>query len=219
MVCARARRGRVESAADRANRFAARNCDVRRRRRCVRGDQMAAVAVDCCTRAYRRRTAQPRVSTIVSSTGCSSVGERLMTSSTSLVAVWYSSDSLQLARPRLHLVEQPHVLDRDDGLVGEGRDELDLLVGERLHLVRGRADDADRDRPPRSSGTPSCVRSRRPPLASRRVGNRGRRARLRDVMTCFSSAASPVQVPRRRRSGFRRSLEEAGVAPCRAAMW
>ena len=36
-----------------------------------------------------------------------------------------------LARARLHLVEQAHVLDRDHGLVGEGGDQLDLLVGER----------------------------------------------------------------------------------------
>ena len=40
----------------------------------------------------------------------------------------------QLARARLHLVEQPHVLDRDHGLVGEGLHQLDLLVGERPHL-------------------------------------------------------------------------------------
>ena len=40
----------------------------------------------------------------------------------------------QFARARLHLVEQPHVLDRDHRLVGEGRDQLDLLVGERPHL-------------------------------------------------------------------------------------
>ena len=39
---------------------------------------------------------------------------------------------LQLARARLHLLEQPHVLDGDDRLVGEGLDELDLLVGEWL---------------------------------------------------------------------------------------
>ncbi len=32
----------------------------------------------------------------------------------------------EIARARLHLVEQPHVLDRDDGLVGEGLDEFDL---------------------------------------------------------------------------------------------
>src|SRR5262249_42781553 len=36
----------------------------------------------------------------------------------------------QLLRARLHLVEQPHVLDRDHRLVGEGRNQLDLLVGE-----------------------------------------------------------------------------------------
>ena len=42
----------------------------------------------------------------------------------------------QISRARLHLVEQPHVLDRDHRLVGEGRDQLDLLVGERLHLRR-----------------------------------------------------------------------------------
>ena len=31
------------------------------------------------------------------------------------------------------LVEQPRVLDGDDGLVGEGGDQLDLLVGEGPH--------------------------------------------------------------------------------------
>ena len=39
----------------------------------------------------------------------------------------------ELARARLHLVEQPHVLDRDHRLVGKGGDQLDLLVGERPH--------------------------------------------------------------------------------------
>ena len=34
----------------------------------------------------------------------------------------------EIARPRLHLVEQAHVLDRDDRLVGEGLDELDLAL-------------------------------------------------------------------------------------------
>src|SRR5215468_7676247 len=33
----------------------------------------------------------------------------------------------QLALLRLHLVEQPHVLDRDHRLVGEGLEQLDLL--------------------------------------------------------------------------------------------
>ena len=34
----------------------------------------------------------------------------------------------------LHLVEQPHVLDRDHCLVGESFDQRDLLVGERFDL-------------------------------------------------------------------------------------
>ena len=45
-----------------------------------------------------------------------------MTPSTSLVAVWYSSDSCSSRVARLHLLEQPRVLDGDHGLVGEGRD-------------------------------------------------------------------------------------------------
>ena len=36
----------------------------------------------------------------------------------------------ELALARLHLLEQPRVLDGDDGLVGEGLEQLDLLVGE-----------------------------------------------------------------------------------------
>src|SRR5262249_7122955 len=40
----------------------------------------------------------------------------------------------QLARARLYLVEQPHVLDRNYRLVGEGLDQRDLFVGEGLHL-------------------------------------------------------------------------------------
>ena len=50
----------------------------------------------------------------------------------------------QLARPRLHLVEQPHVLDRDHRLVGEGGDKLDLLVGEGSHRSAHQHDHADR---------------------------------------------------------------------------
>ena len=49
----------------------------------------------------------------------------------------------QLARARLHLVEQAHVLDRDHGLVGEGRDQLDLLLGERPDDAPRQADHAD----------------------------------------------------------------------------
>src|SRR5438105_12515407 len=38
----------------------------------------------------------------------------------------------KLARARLHLVEQPRVLNRDHCLVGESGDEVDLILGERL---------------------------------------------------------------------------------------
>ena len=41
----------------------------------------------------------------------------------------------QLLRPRLQLLEQADVLDGDDGLVGEGLEQRDLLVGERLHFA------------------------------------------------------------------------------------
>ena len=40
----------------------------------------------------------------------------------------------EVARARLHLVEQPHVLDRDHGLVGEGLDQRDLSLGEPARL-------------------------------------------------------------------------------------
>ena len=61
---------------------------------------------------------------MASNTGCTSVGDWLITFRMSAVAVRCSSASLGF-------VEQPHVLDRDDGLVGEGHDEGDLLVVER----------------------------------------------------------------------------------------
>ena len=76
-----------------------------------------------------------------------------MTLSTSLVAVWYSSDSVSSRCARLHLLEQPRVLDGDHRLVGEGLDQLDLLVGEGLRLSGRTDDDADRCSPPCSSGT------------------------------------------------------------------
>src|SRR5262249_30188741 len=51
----------------------------------------------------------------------------------------------QLTRARLHLVEQPHVLDRDYRLVGEGGGELNLLVGEWPDRLALQTDDADRE--------------------------------------------------------------------------
>ena len=45
----------------------------------------------------------------------------------------------------LDFVEQPHVLDRDRRLVGKRGDQLDLLLGERPHLVAGQSQNADRN--------------------------------------------------------------------------
>ena len=59
-----------------------------------------------------------------------------MTLSTSAVAVCCSSDCTQF-------VEQPRVLDGDDGLGGEVLHQLDLLVGERPDLLAVDEDSAD----------------------------------------------------------------------------
>src|SRR5215831_19018270 len=41
----------------------------------------------------------------------------------------------QGSRARLHLIEQPHVLDSNHRLVGESGRQLDLLLGERLDAL------------------------------------------------------------------------------------
>ena len=59
-----------------------------------------------------------------------------MTLSTSAVAVCCCKRFAQFA-------EQPRVLDGDDGLRGEVRDQLNLLVGERTNFLAVDGDDAD----------------------------------------------------------------------------
>ena len=49
----------------------------------------------------------------------------------------------KFAGARLHLLEQPHVLDGDHRLIGEGGDQLDLLVGEWPYGVTHQQHDAD----------------------------------------------------------------------------
>jgi hypothetical protein len=49
----------------------------------------------------------------------------------------------QVAVPRLELVEQPDILDSDHRLIGEGGDQLNLLVGERPYLGPPDADCPD----------------------------------------------------------------------------
>ena len=87
-----------------------------------------------------------RRSAIVSSTGRTSLGELDITRRMSAVAVCRSSASLRL-------VEQPHVLYRDHRLVGEGLEQLYLLVCERPHLRSPPGGRADRLPPWRSSGS------------------------------------------------------------------
>ena len=50
----------------------------------------------------------------------------------------------QVAGLRLHLVEQPHILDRDHGLVGEGLQQLLVMDGEGTDLYPRDTDHADR---------------------------------------------------------------------------
>ena len=49
----------------------------------------------------------------------------------------------EVAGARLHLVEQPHVLDRDHRLVGEGLDDFDLAIREGDRLVARDSENAD----------------------------------------------------------------------------
>ena len=65
-----------------------------------------------------------------------------MTLSTSEVAVCCSSDS-EIVGALAQLVEQPRVLDGDDGLRGEVLHQLDLLVGERPDFLAVDGDGAD----------------------------------------------------------------------------
>ena len=83
---------------------------------------------------YRPRTGARPNSTSVLSTVCRSKVERLITLSTSAVAVCCCSRFAQL-------VEQTGVLDGDDGLTRKVGDQLDLLVVEWPHLLA-----IDRDR-------------------------------------------------------------------------
>ena len=80
---------------------------------------------------------------MTSSTGCSASGERLMTFSTSDVAVWNCKDSREVVGARLHLFEQPDIADGDHGLIGKGLQQGDLLFTERVHFGAAKHDRSD----------------------------------------------------------------------------
>ena len=99
----------------------------------------------------RRGTALPNLASQIriafasmdSNTGSSSPGELEMTCSTSEVAGLLLQGFAQIVRALTQLVEQAGVLDGDDGLRGEILDQLDLLVGERPHLLAVDTNGAD----------------------------------------------------------------------------
>ena len=72
------------------------------------------------------------------------MGELEMTRRISPVAVCCSRDLGEVAVLGLELREQPDVLDRDDRLVGEGAEQLELPVGEGVHGRPEQRDRADR---------------------------------------------------------------------------
>ena len=80
---------------------------------------------------------------MTSSTVCRSNAERLMTLSTSAVAVCCCRDSREIVGALAQLAKQPRVLDGDHGLLGEVLDQRDLLVGEGTDLLPEDRDRAD----------------------------------------------------------------------------
>ena len=99
----------------------------------------------------------------------------------------------QLAGARLHLLEQPHVLDGDHRLVGEGLHQLDLLVAERPAPRRGQC-----------TSTPIGLA-----LAHQRNGED--RARSRRLPRLCPSIRTPDPAARRERGSSRRS---SAARPC-----
>ena len=139
---------------------------------------------------------------MASNTGCRSTGERLMT----LKHLGGRGLLLQrfgklVACAPAQLVEQPRILDRDHGLVGEGLDQLDLLVGERPHLRARQMTMTPIGSPSRNIGTPSmCDAAIAAQLSAdrRRGSTPDRRAGRQHERPCAFERARPMTGPRRR---------------------
>ena len=87
-----------------------------------------------------------RVLDLVSDTGgqLTERGELLRLDQTVLRSPQVLQRLRQLARASFYAFKQPYILDRDCGLVGKRRDQFDLLVGKRPHLVTCQRQNADR---------------------------------------------------------------------------
>jgi hypothetical protein len=73
----------------------------------------------------------------------------------------------QLARPSLQRREQPHVLDGDDGLVGEGPQQLHMCIGEPVDLPMGNGDGPNHVVLPSHRYTHHTSRATRPNVRAR----------------------------------------------------
>ena len=78
-------------------------------------------------------------SSITLNTGSNSPGDALMTCKTSEVAVCCSSDSVRSRVFACTSSNSLDVADCDHGLIGEGLQQGDLLVAERVHFECGEA--------------------------------------------------------------------------------
>ena len=128
--------------------------------------------------APQRRRARSR---IASNTGWRSVGEAEMTRRSSARRRLALERLGQLAVPRLELLEEPHVLDRDHRLGGEGPEELDLAVREAA-LRAGHVEGAEGATIPAASGRrPGSGSPRRARDSRSQVGTSGIAQKVREV--------------------------------------
>ena len=114
--------------------------------------------------------------------------------------------------PSLQLGEQPRVLDGDHGLVGEGGDEVDLLVGERADLRPAHEEQSDQIvLPQHGDGQHGAVAADPLRLWYSHSGS----ARASMMWTVRRSrAARPIAEPRPGRITFRRQYSlNSGLAP------
>ena len=108
----------------------------------------------------------------------------------------------EFAGPRLHLVEQPHVLDRNHRLVGEGGDQLDLLVGERPHRLALQDDDSDRRSFAQQGNAQHCANAAHFRLFDHLVAWIGEHVGNLDRFTLRDNAADDRAATRRQRVGL-----------------
>ena len=145
---------------------------------------------------------------------------RLISLRISLVAVCCSSATRQLAVAGLQLGEQPHVLDGDDRLVGEGLQELDLLVREGPDLRAPDSDRADRPRPRAASGRPSDRPIAGLPRRPWSVGNSSSDSAAQ-VVRCGSTSIDDRAIRHRRgrRAAAARAGGPNGMWPMMSRRW